>query len=236
MFSLVLKKRIWSTVCCAVFFFFSLSLAAQTKGSEDILRKISEDVYILNDMTIDVSEGQIKVPCRINMDEGLLEVILCRREGKVHESLLVTDVSPLEFQTALLLLGLDPVNKLPEDTSEIDHTSPYKTIETEGDSTKMFLSYEVDGRQLIKPLESFVFDESVNKELKPSTWLFRGAVTHQSGHVIVDPETTMIATYHDPVALMELNAKSKFNDELFYVNKSAKLTIGMGVTLIIQKI
>jgi hypothetical protein len=46
----------------------------------------------------------------------------------------------------------------------------------------------------------------------------------------------MIATYPDPIALMELNSESKFDDELYYVNEAMNLTKGQDVLLIIQSI
>ena len=214
---------------------FSGTAYAQQENPEDILKKVGDDIYMLKEMKIDVSKGHIEIPGKINMSEGLIEVILCRKEGKVHESLLVTDVSPLEFQTALLLLGLDPVNEVPDIASEVDPVSQFRSIETSGDSVRLYISHTVNGETVKKPVEHFVYDESVDQTLEPSTWLFRGAATHQNGHVLVDPDVTMIATYHDPVAMMELNSQSKFNDELFYINKDAKLTIGKKVKLIIEK-
>jgi hypothetical protein len=215
---------------------FSPLVFSQEKSPDELLKKISDDVYQLNEITINTSLGTVEIPCKINMSEGLIEVVMCRKEGKIHESLLVTNVSPLEFQTALLLLGLDPVNEVPDDPSKINKNDQFSSIETEGDVVKIYLAFESDEETIKQPLESFIFDESIKQNLKSSTWLFRGAATHMSGHVMIDPDVTMIATYHDPVAMMELNAQSKFNDELFYVNKGAKLTVGKNVTLIIEKL
>ncbi len=211
------------------------NVIAQQNNPEEILKKIGEDLYQLSEMTINTADGTVEIPGKINMSEGLIEVILCRSEGKVHESLLITNVSPLEFQTALLLLGLDPVNEVPDDPAQDDNNDQFFNIETEGDAVKIFLAFESAGVTEKKPLEDFIYDESIHQTIAPSTWLFRGAVTHISGHVVVDPDVSMIATYHDPVAMMELNAQSKYNDELFYVNKDAKLTVGKNVTLIIEK-
>lgn len=212
------------------------NLIAQNGDQNEILQKVNENTYLLNDIEILTDKKTVSFPCKINMVEGLLEVALCTPKGKTHESLLVTGVTPVEFQTALMLLGLDPVNELPDDPELADPLSPYNSIETPGDSVLVFIETELKGKTKRHRIEEFISDETTGKALKKSTWLFRGAVTHKSGHVIIDPETTMIATYHDPFALMELNAKSKFNDELYYVNKSLGLTKGQAVKLIIQAI
>ncbi|MFA5476776.1 MAG: YdjY domain-containing protein [Bacteroidales bacterium] len=208
----------------------------QDDGVKPALQKKDKTTYQLNDVVINTEEGSISFPCIVNMNDGLLEVILCTKAGKLHESLLSTTVTPLEFQTALLLLGLDPVNEEPDDPDKSDPLSNFTTIETPGDSVMIFLTVERDGKQLTEPIEHYIFDESVKKPLGNSTWLFRGPVTHRSGHVLIDPDVTMIATYSDPIALMELNSPSKFDDELFYVNKSKNLIIGEPVTLIIKTI
>ena len=208
----------------------------QKEGQLQIVKKAGEEVYLMGDIEINPEKGCVSFPCSINMTSGLLEVLLCRPEGKVHESLLVTSVTPLEFQTALLLLGLDPVNEVPEDTAKIDKLSPYKSIETSGDSVQLFIETEQSGKKQKRPAEYFVRDERTQSPLVQGTWFFKGAVTHQSDHVIVDNSTTMISTYLDPVTLMEINASSRFNDELFYVNENAGLTKGQPVTLIIQSV
>jgi hypothetical protein len=215
-------------------YFLSSFAYAQDQETNDLLKKISEDIYLLNDLEINTSNRTVIIPCNVNMTSGLIEVLLCCPEGKVHESLLTTRVSPLEFQTALLLLGLDPVNEIPDDPSKADPLSSYKTIETLGDSLLLFLETEKEGKVIREPIETFIRDERTKSSVSHVTWLFKGAVTHQSGHVLVDPNVTIISTYIDPVSLMELNASSKFNDELFYVNEAAKLTKGQSVKLILQ--
>jgi hypothetical protein len=209
---------------------------AQSGKPGDLLQKTGKNSYTLNDIEINTDERTVSFPCKVNMEAGLIEVVLCSPQGKTHESLLVTKVSPLEFQTAILLLGLDPVNELPDDPELADPLSPYKSIETSGDSVLIFIEVEINGKTKRQRVEDFIRDESKDGALNHSNWLFRGAVTHQSGHVIIDPETTMIATYHDVLALMELNSESKFNDELYYVNEATGLKKGQDVKLIIKAI
>lgn len=215
---------------------YKSALVQEPGVSEDIIQKITDDLYRLQDIEINTKEKTISLPCIVNMESGLLEVVLCRPEGKTHESLLLTNATPLEFQTALLLLGLDPVNELPEDPTEGDALSPYLILETAGDSALLFMVVTNNGEEVRKPIEHYIRDERTQKAVSQGSWLFRGAVTHRSGHVIIDPDVTMIATYHDPIALMEMNNADKYDDELFYVNTNAGLVKGQPVKLIIQVI
>ncbi len=214
---------------------FWLVLPAQEQNQEPIIKKINEHIYKLQEMTIDTEKQTVSIPCNVNMSSGLIEVVLCRPEGKVHESLLTTQITPLEFQTALLLLGLDPVNELSDDPNHRNEEKPFKTIETPGDSVKIFLETNASGKTKKEPLENFIYNEKHKRPLQRSTWLFRGAVTMADDMILLEPEVSMIVTYHDPVALMELNSGTKYDDELYYVNSRSGLNVKDKVNLIIQR-
>jgi len=227
----------WGGISFAILIFAgNLYCQTETEPQANLLKKVNDQVYLLGDIEINLEQGFVAFPCSVNMSEGLLEVLLCRPEGKVHESLLVTNVSPLEFQTAMMLAGFDPVNELPVNSADVDSLSPFKSIETPGDSVQLYIETEHSGKKEKKPAEFFIRDERTKLPLNQGTWIFKGAVTHQTDHVIVDNNVTMISTYLDPIALMELNSSSKFNDELFYVNENANIIKGQPVKLIIQSV
>jgi hypothetical protein len=226
-------------LCCIILLATLLStthLSAQPAPGNNTLIKKAENIYLLKGMEINTEARSIKIPCTVNMNQGLIEVVLCGRKGKIHESLLTTQTTPVEFQTALLLLGADPVNEIPDSSNPDRTNSQFLSIETSGDSLRIYLLILRNDNEIIRPVENYIYDESKSGQLSQSSWLFRGAATHQSGHVLTDPEITLIATYHDPMALMELNAPTKFNDELYYVNKEAGLNIGESVFLILEMI
>ncbi len=215
---------------------FSVNKPPTDEHEEVVFKQISDDLYMLNEIEINTKKRTVSIPCLINMETGLIEVVLCRPEGKTHESLLVTATSPLEFNTAMLLLGLDPVNEIPDDPNKADPLSNFLTIETPGDSVYIFLETEINGEQVRMPVEYFILDKRTNASLQTSTWLYKGTVTFYTGHVIVDNEVSMVVTYYDPIALMELNDEVKFTDEFFYVNESLGLARGQKANLIIQAI
>lgn len=233
----VVYRRFLFTILLLISILFPcLNFQVAGQDLDKIITKVSDDLYQLKEIEINTRLKTVTFPCTVNMTSGLIEVVLCRPEGKTHESLLKTNITPVELQTALLLLGLDPVNEVPENESEEDPLSPYKSIETPGDSLRIWVEPDSGGKTERKPVEYFIRDERTEKDLPPCSWLFRGAVTHKSGIVFIDPELTMVATYHDPLALIELNNADKWDDELFYVNTNAGLTENQPVKLIFQLI
>lgn len=198
--------------------------------------KVDDTEIDFSGILINKEKRSLTIPCKINMTSGLIEVILCRPEGKTHESLLVTDIKPIVFNASLLLLGLDPVNEMPVDPSLEDPLSPYSTIETSGDSVMVYVEFELKEEVIRKPLNEFIYDVRNKKPVGKLSWLYRGAVTHKSGHIIIDENVTMIATYHDPVTLIEMNNEDKNSDEWFYANEKIGLVKDHPVNLIIETI
>jgi len=76
--------------------------------SSDAVTRISDRIYRIGDVLIDKAQGCLYMPAKVNMTEGVVELLACGRLGKRHESVLVVDAKPLHVQLALLLLGLEP--------------------------------------------------------------------------------------------------------------------------------
>lgn len=60
---------------------------------------------------VDPAKKQVIIPALVNMEEGLIEYILCMPNGKLHESLLVTDADPLHISLAMKMLGFKGFEK-----------------------------------------------------------------------------------------------------------------------------
>jgi hypothetical protein len=55
-----------------------------------------------------VGQGRVEFPGLVSLDEGWLEVAVCRRGSREHESIVVTDAVPSVVHAAMLLAGLEP--------------------------------------------------------------------------------------------------------------------------------
>ena len=71
---------------------------------EPVMRQLDESRLQIGGVTLDRRSREIRFPAEINMNEGLLEFIIVHVNGKVHESLLVTDISPIHLNLAFKLL------------------------------------------------------------------------------------------------------------------------------------
>jgi hypothetical protein len=78
--------------------------AASPKAAPRIT-KIGPDVYQCGKVRLDAAKRCLRFPATVNRWDGPLEYALVTSLGAKHESLLLTDVDPLDIHTAAVLLG-----------------------------------------------------------------------------------------------------------------------------------
>src|SRR4051812_24418542 len=77
-------------------------------AAKNRIKKVSATEYTLGRMQFSSATHEIRVPTTVNMTEGALEYALVHENGKTHESLLKTKVSPTELNVAMLLCNYEP--------------------------------------------------------------------------------------------------------------------------------
>lgn len=164
----------------------------------------------LGNVLVDAHNREVRVPGWVNMTEGAIELLACGPGGKTHESVFVLDVNPLDLQTGLLLLGLKP--GIPP--TGLGEGCP------SGTSVDLFVEWNEDGQKHAKRAESFVFNYE-NQSVLPSTpWVFTGSVIEE-GQFKALAEESLIATYWDPWAVINIPLPCGSNDEILAVHRQA---------------
>jgi hypothetical protein len=175
---------------------------------------------------------------------GPIELLACLRRGKTHESVFTLDVEPTDLQVALLLLGLkegrNPSYKYPEGSPEAQRAP--------GDETLIFVEWRrppegenAQPQPQRRRAEEFLRNVKPGGPVAPGTWVFLGSVV-VNGRFGADFDGTLITTYHDPFAILELNLpvvneNPYAGPELDYVvDKDRCPPVGTPVELIIQAV
>ena len=88
---------------------FSISFYAQ---DAELLKRIGarkdrDGNILLGKAFIRKDDRSISFPGRINVREGVIEVLVSTPRGRMHESLIVTELDPFQLQMALVLAGYD---------------------------------------------------------------------------------------------------------------------------------
>lgn len=188
------------------------------------LKMIEKGVYEIGGVRIIKKEGRVEFPATVNMDKGLLEYLIVGDLGKLHESLLSTEVEPYSLQISLLMLGLEgSTNPL---AGQGDSRKP------EGDPVSILVRWGNADKFREVRLEDWVI---LNKKpLDKINWVFTGSVV-SNGVFLAQAERSIVAVFHDPVAIIDNTMAEGTSDEIWFVNEKKVPPAGTSVTVVIQK-
>jgi len=207
------------------------NLVPQEKLSEKPMSvpiRLAPGVYRIGQVQLDKSKRSISFPVRINMDKGLLEYLLVRNGGKTHESLFLTDVEPYNIQLAGLLLNMEGA----------DTPLPYQGASElpTGEHLKLSVAL-VDEQGRTHHFDPGVWLKKVIEEkieaVENLDWIFTGS-TISNGRFLAQMEGSIIALYHDPVAIIDNGSPGGDSDEIWFVNDDTVPPIGTSAVLTIQ--
>ena len=200
---------------CAIILFVCLTASAQ--------KEISPGVFEIGKVRIHKQNRTIEFPAVVNMKEGLAEYFLVSTRGKVHESVLRTDVDPYQIHVAMLLLGGSGAQ-----TNVFLPTKPPPgnpvTLEV---SWKGFLSMKRVAA------EDLVFDRANNRRASKGPWIYNGSFQYE-GAFIAQESGSIISVISDPEALINNPRERREDDDNWIVNSKALPDVETLVTVTIK--
>ncbi|MGD7654705.1 MAG: YdjY domain-containing protein [Verrucomicrobiales bacterium] len=143
------------------------------------IEKIDENRYRVGDVIVNQKTREIAVPCLVNMDEGLLEFLLVHENGKVHESLFVTSVSPTNINLAFTLLGYKPSRHLypiPDENYRVTDSFPDVPEDVKA-AARIAIDVEwIDnGKTKRNPVNDWIQHTRIEKPMAPGPWIYGGS-------------------------------------------------------------
>ncbi|MCZ6675697.1 MAG: YdjY domain-containing protein, partial [Candidatus Poribacteria bacterium] len=211
----------------------SQELTIRPKSAEAIdptsaIREISEGVYQIGDVTVDVNKRDVVVSGEINIisDDTIIEFFAVGKLGKTHESLIMLDAEPIHIQLALLRLNMNPGMNL---TVEGDPHTP------EGDAVEIWVEWERSGATVRRRAEELVWNTMEGHPMQRTHWVFTGGrfirnqFTAQLFHNI-------IAVYRDPDSIFNHPLPGGKDDRTYRVNTDVIPPKGTPVRVIAHQI
>jgi hypothetical protein len=117
------------------------------------------------------------------MVEGLLEFAIVHQNGKIHESLLVTDISPFHLNVALKLLRYKASEELFPILDE--DWKPTKEFPKVSDDVKAAARVEIlvswkkeDGTTGKAALNDWIYHTTTEKPIRATPWIYSGSYVH----------------------------------------------------------
>lgn len=182
------------------------------------VEKLADGRLRIDDLILDPRSRSVLVPVALNArpDEEL-EYLLVHENGKVHESLLRTEVPPTYLHTAMLLLGVEQTTDAPKtaDTappSQIDQAWLRQTRAPEGPPLRLELVLSPNSDKTRSyPIEAFVTDLSRDAPIEASHWVYNGSRFNE-GIFLAEVDGSFASLITDPVALVNYTGPGRTDD------------------------
>lgn len=172
---------------------------------------------------VDAESRLVVVTGYVNQVEGAIELLACGPGGKVHESVLVLEVNPVDLQTALLLVGLQAGPPMPE----LGQGPP------RGDRLDIWVQWPTATGLKVRPLQDLAYEWRRGRALTSDGWVFTGSLFVE-GKFKALAEESLIASYWDPWAIVNVQSELGADDEALSVNRAVVPPLHTPVTLILE--
>jgi hypothetical protein len=204
------------------------------KPGRPLVTQVGENNYRIGKIRLNSKSREIRIPVTVNMREGgPMEYLLVHETGKVHESVLVTEISPLHLQIALKLLkykaghgdvfnGLLPPHLLEKEGGSRDER---------GELTEFF--FQPNNSDVEIAARKMILDGDSLEPLNRPGWIHTGSTRHE-GQFMAEAEGGFIAIYLDPNAMFNMTRGGADIDERWGANADAIPEIGTKGELVIR--
>jgi hypothetical protein len=198
------------------------------RAEEPAVEKLDETRFRIGLVTLDQKTREIRLPAAVNLTDGLLEFALVHRNGKVHESLLVTDASPVHLNVALKLLRY-PASP---DPSAGDDAEAKPAAPAAGSRLDLAVEWRDGERTRRVPLHEWVLYDVTGEAMPAGAWIYGGGENSQ-GEFLAGSHGDVIAIYSGNPALLYYEGKDRGNDEVWRPFAKRMPVVGTAVTLIL---
>lgn len=193
------------------------------------VKEITPGIYEVGPVRLDKKARTISFPATVNMKDGIVEYWLVNTGGKVHESVLKTDVQPYHIHVAMLLLGAKGRPNLTA-KERVEDKNTY------GDTVALWVEWtDEKGTKVKKRAEELVDDVSQKALMSKGDWIYNGSWIF-NGTFVAQRELSIVSTIHDHDALINNPRLKRDDDDNWTVDTKAIPPLNTPVTVTIELI
>lgn len=181
------------------------------------------DKVRFGDVVLETATKTVVMTGWVNQTDGPIEVMVCGEKGKVHEAVLVAPVNALDFQSACLLAGMKGGKPMPE----------FGMGPPDGSPVDIFVEWEADGETKRARAESFAWNVETQAPVPDGPWTFNGSM-FKDGEFKAFAEESLVVTYWDPYAVINISSPVGRNDEILEANPRAIPPYGTPVKILLR--
>lgn len=200
------------------------------------VEKLDENRFRVGGITFDKKTREIRFPATVNMTDGLLEFAIVHANGKIHESLLTTTVSPLHLNVAFKLLRY-PQSKellLPADAQEGDEVKfPEVPADVKaGARVNLKVEWKEGERVRSAFLNEWISHTTTEKAMAAGPWVYSGSEV-AGGRFLAESSGNVAAIFITNDSLLNYPGEDDRNDEVWRPFTKRVPPIGTAVTVVI---
>ncbi len=215
------------------------SLPAPDQAVEAVkpsVKKLDATRYQIGEIVFDQKTREIRFPTRVNMTEGLLEFLVVHQNGKVHESLLSTEVSPTHLNLAFTLLRYSPSKELyplPNETGGVSDNFPEVPADVKAAArVTIDVEWTDEGKVRRVPVNEWIQHEVKATAMPAGPWVYGGSDFHE-GKFIAETSGDVAAIFLSMAALVNYPGDDNTNDDVWVPFPKRVPPQGTNVTVII---
>lgn len=222
------------------------------------IKRINDNEYQIGKIHIDKAKRQLSFGAGVNMTKGLIEYCLATtKSDKVHETLFLTDVSPLNINIAMKLLGIKeskelfeiidqetwkPTGKFPEVTPEQHAASLVEIIVEwgEGEKKKSLPVNELihhitwpEETETPQPNQEVKADDATLSVMEKGPWLSTGSYIHE-GRFKAEVGGIIFGIYTNEQAIVNFPGKDRLLGDVWIPNEKVVPAEGTVVKIIVK--
>ena len=199
---------------------------AQDRPSEPDKKNADERVVDLGGVMVYPDRHTFIFPGRVVLREGVLELFVCARDTKEHESIVATETPGRLLHAAALMLGATPGRAVQYQGDPAPPAGTRVTFE---------MVYEKDGAETRVPAHTLIANEKTGEPMSDAGWVFVGSetvATDRGAEYLAEITGAYIVTYNDPSAIFD-NPSAFGADDTVYVAHTERIPpIGTHVTVV----
>ncbi|MGK0187002.1 MAG: hypothetical protein ACI9R3_002787 [Verrucomicrobiales bacterium] len=175
------------------------------------IETLKDGIFRLGKIQFDRRTREIKFDAKVNMTIGYLEYLVVNEiTGKIHESLLTTEASPMNLNIILLLLNYEASDILKDQKEDVAIAAQPMA------SMDILVQWKgKEGKKQTAAVESWVLNLATESTAKAGHWLYTGSKLDDGGGFAAETDGSLIAIYRDHRSLFNNPREGKTSDEIW---------------------
>jgi hypothetical protein len=200
------------------------------------VEKLDGTRYRIGKITFDSKTREIRFPAAVNMTDGLLEFAIVHENGKIHESLLHTDISALNLNLAFKLLSYPASAELymiPNESGGLSgdfHEVPEEV--SKGARISISVEWDDGGRTRKVPINEWIQYAVTGTTMPSRHWVYGGSGIYD-GKFLAETTGDIAAIFITNASLINYPGDDNLNDTVWLAYPKRVPPEGTKVTVVI---